>query len=400
MKAYPINNISSNNYINDDVFIFEDLFFYPKNLSFQDSHIKILRNWNIDKIYSNGDLLTKENKEIKETVQNEKEKYLEDLFDVPEEGATDLQEVKEVKGEKTDDQKILTLSSEEDLKETYKKWIIMTVGFFNNIITTRDINKEQVINLLRDIRNAIKKDKNKILMLFGVPIEGISYIYRKTIETTILAFILAESMNLTEFAISNLGIATLFHDLGMIKIPKPILQKTGQLTPEEVTIIQNHTIIGYKYLKEVNYSVIIASGALQHHERIDGKGYPNKIPAEKITDIAKIISVVDAYCAAISDKPFKDPLHAKDAVQDLLKSGGTAYDPNVLRELVKNISFYPIGSFVLLSNGMPAKVIGASGVAMRPIVKTIILENTENKEGEEIDLSKRQDLYIKGVYRK
>ncbi|HOJ64745.1 MAG TPA: HD domain-containing protein [Spirochaetota bacterium] len=400
MKAYPINNISSNNYINDDVFIFEDLFFYPKNLSFQDSHIKILRNWNIDKIYSNGDLLTKENKEIKETVQNEKEKYLEDLFDVPEEGATDLQEVKEVKGEKTDDQKIVTLSSEEDLKETYKKWIIMTVGFFNNIITTRDINKEQVINLLRDIRNAIKKDKNKILMLFGVPIEGISYIYRKTIETTILAFILAESMNLTEFAISNLGIATLFHDLGMIKIPKPILQKTGQLTPEEVTIIQNHTIIGYKYLKEVNYSVIIASGALQHHERIDGKGYPNKIPAEKITDIAKIISVVDAYCAAISDKPFKDPLHAKDAVQDLLKSGGTAYDPNVLRELVKNISFYPIGSFVLLSNGMPAKVIGASGVAMRPIVKTIILENTENKEGEEIDLSKRQDLYIKGVYRK
>lgn len=392
MKAYPVNNLSTNNYINEDVYIFEDLFFYPKNFPFRDYHIKLLRNWNIEKVYSNGDLLVSNNKEQ----LNEKERFLEDVFGNPEENDTSsLEELKEEKKEETK-----KVSVEEDLKETYKKWIIMTVGFFNNIITTRDINKEHVINLLKDIRNAINKDKNKILMLFGTPIEGISYIYRKTIETTILAFIIAESMNLTEFAISNLGIATLFHDLGMIKIPKPILQKTGQLTPEEIAIIQNHTIIGYKYLKEVNYSVIIASGALQHHERIDGKGYPNRILGEKITDIAKIISVVDAYCAAISDKPFKDPIHAKDAVQDLLKSGGTAYDPNILKELVKNISFYPIGSLILLSNGVPAKVIGTSGVAMRPIVKTIILENTQVKEGEEIDLSKRQDLYIKGVYKK
>jgi len=402
MKNYSINTLSEKTYFTDDVYIFEDLFLYPKNFPFQNFHIKLLRNWNIEQVYSDGEIGTIEQKDSNKEIKSEKDKYLEDLFGSPEEEGSELEELSEDKKEQniTQDEQKSTLSVEEDFKERYKKWIIMTVSFFNNIITTRDINKEHVVNLLKEIRSAINKDKNKLLMLFGIPIEGISYIYRKTIETTVLAFILAESMNLTEFAISNLGIATLFHDLGMIKIPKPILQKTDQLTPEELTIIQNHTIIGYKYLKEVNYSVIIASGALQHHERIDGKGYPNKILGEKITDIAKIISVVDAYCAAISYKPFKDPIHAKDAIQDLLKSGGTAYDPNILKELVKNISFYPIGSLILLSNGLPAKVIGTSGVAMRPIVKTIILEGTQNKEGEVIDLSKRQDLYIKGVYKR
>ncbi|HQJ05096.1 MAG TPA: metal-dependent phosphohydrolase, partial [Spirochaetota bacterium] len=74
--------------------------------------------------------------------------------------------------------------------------------------------------------------------------------------------------------------------------------------------------------------------------------------------------------------------------------------PAILRELVKNISFYPVGSLIRLSNGIPAKVIGTSGVAMRPIVRTIILNSSGATEGEIIDLSKRNDLYIKGVFKK
>jgi HD-GYP domain-containing protein (c-di-GMP phosphodiesterase class II) len=220
--------------------------------------------------------------------------------------------------------------------------------------------------------------------------------HRKTIETTILSLILADSMDITDFASTNLMFATLYHDLGMLKISKDILQKKAALTKEEIIEIQNHTIYGYKYLRDTGYSAIIASGALQHHERIDGKGYPNHVTNEKITDIAKIIAIVDAYCAAIADKPFKDPLHAKEAVQDLLKRGGAAYDANILKELVKNISFYPIGSFVVLSNDSPAEVIGTSGVAMRPVVKIV----TKNGYGETIDLSKHNDIYIKGIYSK
>lgn len=411
MNTVSITNLNSGSYSTEDIFIFENLFFYPKNLPVSESHIKILKNWNVENVFTNGNLLKVEKNEIPKEGIN---KLLEDLFENNETESSD--NVSQNNPDKTNE-KDKTNSSNSDgksnpqnesivtnvnepFKDAYKKWILMTVNFFNDIVSKKTLDKEKVLGLLKEIKQTLAFNKNDALMMFGKPIEGISYIYTKTIETTILSFILAESMNLIDYAASNLAIATLFHDLGMIKIPKPILQKTGPLTKEELTVVQNHTIIGFKYLKEINYSVIIASGSLQHHERIDGKGYPNRVSADKITEIAKIIAVVDAYCAAIADKPFKDPLHAKDAVQDLLKSGGTAYDPAILKELVKNISFYPVGSLIQLSNGIPAKVIGTSGVAMRPIIRTIILNSNGATEGEIIDLSKRNDLYIKGVFKK
>ena len=107
----------------------------------------------------------------------------------------------------------------------------------------------------------------------------------------------------------------------MLRIPKAILDKNGPLTPEEYKIMQNHTIIGFNLIRDIRYSAIIASGALQHHERIDGTGYPERKKADQITNIGKIVAILDAYSAAISKKTFKTPVHAKEAIQDLLKLG-------------------------------------------------------------------------------
>ncbi|HQJ04874.1 MAG TPA: HD domain-containing protein, partial [Spirochaetota bacterium] len=324
MNAVPITNLNSGSYSTEDIFIFENLFFYPKNLPVSESHINILKNWNVENVFTNGNLLKAEKDEIPKEGAN---KLLEDLFDndeneSPEKAPENVNKAGEKSKINSSNPEVkssvksesIVTNVNEPFKDAYKKWILMTVNFFNDIVSKKTLDKEKVLGLLKEIKQTISFNKNDALMMFGRPIEGISYIYTKTIETTILSFILAESMNLVDYAVSNLAIATLFHDLGMIKIPKPILQKTGPLTKEELTVVQNHTIIGFKYLKEINYSVIIASGSLQHHERVDGKGYPNRVSADKITEIAKIIAVVDAYCSAIADKPFKDPLHAKDAV--------------------------------------------------------------------------------------
>lgn len=387
MNGIPITQISTNKFFSEDSYIFENLFFIPKNLPIMDYHINLLKRWNIENIYSEGILLDIP----KEKTGDEESAELEDLFSSSE-NVIDVNsaEISPVKEE------IPAIKGESEFLVVYKRWIINTISFFNSILTSKTIDKEKVLNLINEIKSTVKTKKNEVLKMFGKPIEGIPHFYRKTIETVVLAYIMAESMNITEFACSNLLFATLFHDIGMLKVPKEILQKKETLSDTDHQEIQNHTIYGYKFLREVGYSAIIASGALQHHERIDGKGYPNKVPADKITEIAKIIAVVDAYCAAISDKPFKDPLHAKEAVQDLLRSGGTAYDPSILRELVKNISFYPIGSFILLSNGLPAEIWDISGVAMRPLVRLI----TKEGYGEIIDLSKNNDIYIKGIYQK
>jgi HD-GYP domain-containing protein (c-di-GMP phosphodiesterase class II) len=399
MNSISINDIKPGNVFTEDSYVLEDLFFMPKNLPVHDYHLKLLREWKIKEIFTTGTIssqgmskIIKEKQNIKNVIDgafnNDASKIIKEKLNIKNNDTLLNIESQNINRE------ALLDSGVKSFVEIYKSWIKTIQKIFNDVMIN-DVNKEMVKNFILDIIKAINKNRNNALMLFGRKFGNIYYVYNQTIETIILAYIIGDGLNLTQLSLSNLTIATLFHDVGMVKIPKPIIEKKEKLTQQEIEIIQNHTNIGYKYLRSAGYSAIIASGALQHHERIDGKGYPNGLLPDKVTGIAKIISIVDAYCAAIASKPFKEsPQHAKEAIQDLLRQGGTAYDPSILKELIKNISFYPIGSLILLSNDVPAQVVGTSGVAMKPIIKEL------NESEKVIDLSKTNDVYIKGLYQK
>jgi HD-GYP domain-containing protein (c-di-GMP phosphodiesterase class II) len=355
-----------------------------------------LNKWNIDTINTAGEVT---DKKINKIVDSNKEKKLVNPMDMIQGGNQDSEDREN--GTIEDNQEIteqkLLDSSVKSFIEVYKYWIKTSVNIFNDVIINRDVDKNKVRNFILEIIQTVNKNRNNALMIFGKKFEGVPYLHPKTIETIILAYIIGDSLCLSQLAISNLGIATLFHDIGMLKIPKSILEKPAKLNENEIKVINSHTNIGYKLLREVKYSAIIASGALQHHERIDGKGYPNRLTPDKVTEIAKIIAVVDAYCAAIATKPFTTShMHQKEVIQDLLRSGGTKYEPTILKELIKNISFYPIGSLVLLSSNKPARVVGTSGMAMKPIVRELSKEGP----GTVIDLSKSNNIYIKDLYTK
>jgi len=402
MKAISVNDLKPGNAFTEDSFILNDLFFLPKNLPLIDYHIKLLNNWEIADILSEGDLSKEGMKKIiaeQSILENATNKTLEKESLVK----STIQQKLHENNDNFDDsfqtninRTALLDGNIKNFFELYKSWIKKIIKIFNDVLIN-NIDKDYVHNFILEIINTVNKNRNNALMLFGEKFEGIFYVYTQTIETIILAYIIGDGLKLSQLSLSNLAMATLFHDIGMLKISKSILDKKDKLTDEEIKIVQNHTNIGYKYLRAAGYSAIIASGALQHHERMDGKGYPSGLLPDKVTGIAKIISVVDAYCAAISVKPFKESTqHAKEVIQDLLRQGGTAYDPAILKELIKNISFYPIGSLVLLSINKPARVVGTSGIAMKPIVKTI----DESGEGKIINLSKTNDVYIKGLYTK
>ncbi len=401
MNSILVNQLSEGSTFTDDCFIFEDLFFLPKNFPLHKYHMNLLKKWDATNILTEGNFsLGSMNKIVDEKV--EKSVEIEKYFD-KEDGLPELPIIEEkvtendMKGKKPDISTALLDSAVKSFVEIYKQWIKETINLFNQIILFKDIDKEKVRNFIMDIINLTNKNRNNALIIFGKKFEGVLYVYSQTIETIILSSIIGSSMNMSQLAVSNLAISALFHDIGMIKIPREMLEKDGPLNIDEISVMRSHTTIGYKLLRDANYSAIIASGALQHHERIDGKGYPNKLTQDKITDVAKTIAVADAYCAAIASKPFrKSPAHAKEVILELLKAGGSAYSPTVLKELIKNISFYPIGSLVLLSNDLPARVVGNSGVAMKPIVRII----SKDSEGGIIDLSKRDDIYIKDMYEK
>ena len=121
--------------------------------------------------------------------------------------------------------------------------------------------------------------------------------------------------------------AALLHDVGMISVPEEIINKPGKLTSEEYNIVQGHAMFGSKILHSITEYPSLSIGAMYHHERYDGKGYPTKMKGEDIPEIARIIAVADAYDAMTSKRSYRDPIPQQSVREEIVKGAGTQFDP-------------------------------------------------------------------------
>lgn len=120
------------------------------------------------------------------------------------------------------------------------------------------------------------------------------------------------------------------HDVGKIGIPKSVLNKPGKLTDEEYEIIKSHTVKGYDVLKDISIMPELAVGAQSHHERPDGKGYPNHLKAGQIPRVAQIIAVADCFDAMYSNRPYRSRMNFEKAVSIIKEVSGTQLTPDVV----------------------------------------------------------------------
>ena len=129
--------------------------------------------------------------------------------------------------------------------------------------------------------------------------------------------------------------AALLHDVGKIGVPLEIINKVGKLTDEEYEEIKKHPVLGYQILSSIQQAPYLAEGARYHHERYDGRGYPDGVKGVDIPVIARIIAVADAYDAMTSVRSYRDPL-TKQAVKEELRRGiGTQFDPTFARIMLR-----------------------------------------------------------------
>ena len=119
----------------------------------------------------------------------------------------------------------------------------------------------------------------------------------------------------------------LLHDVGKIGIAESIINKAGKLTDEEFAAIKQHPVLGAQILKSINEYPDLIIGARYHHERYDGRGYPDKLKGEDIPEIARIISVADAYDAMTSKRSYRDPIPQQSVREEIVKGAGTQFDP-------------------------------------------------------------------------
>ncbi|WP_410510952.1 HD-GYP domain-containing protein [Paenibacillus sp. BR2-3] len=217
------------------------------------------------------------------------------------------------------------------------------------------------------------------------------YTYRHNIAVGILSTLLGKWLKLEPEELSMLTIAATLHDIGKIMIPAEILTKTGPLTDKEFQYMKKHTTIGYELIRDtVGTSHMQALVALQHHERMDGSGYPFGVMGHRITDFSKIVAVADVFHAMISDRLYRKASPLYEVLKQMSDSVFGKLDPYICRVFMDKLMQSMIGNEVELTDGRVGRIILIlPHDPIRPLV---------NIEEDFIDLSKERKLGIVRVF--
>lgn len=149
--------------------------------------------------------------------------------------------------------------------------------------------------------------------------------------------LMGEELNLSHSEKTELAYAGRMHDIGKITIPDEILKKADKLTAEEWTIMKTHTTNGYQILRSADQYSRLAEYALTHHERMDGKGYPQGLKGDQIPLFSRIIAIVDAYEAMTSDRPYRKAFDKNVAMEELKRCAGTQFDRQLVEIFINKV---------------------------------------------------------------
>ncbi|MCQ4087745.1 HD-GYP domain-containing protein [Saccharibacillus sp. JS10] len=213
------------------------------------------------------------------------------------------------------------------------------------------------------------------------------YMYHHAVLCALTSYMLARWMNVPQKNWIQVALAGLLHDIGKVKIEPNILHKPDQLAAEEKLEMKNHTTYGYHILKNataLQEGVLLAT--LQHHERVDGSGYPFGSTGEKLHIYSKIVAVADIFHAMTLDRRYQGSTSPYLVLEQLEKDSFGKLDPTIVRTLIKHTTQLSLGTRVKLSNRKMGEIVYADAhQPTRPIVSS---------NGEIINLIQDRQLYI------
>jgi HD-GYP domain-containing protein (c-di-GMP phosphodiesterase class II) len=275
---------------------------------------------------------------------------------------------------------------EDIIKPTLRQEAISTIKeAFSNItrITVADKFSKKYSKYFNNIQNMAENlieniFSNNDIMLSLVDIRSMNnYLYSHSVNVAIVSLVLGIALKLPKRQLQHLCIGALLHDVGKSFIPREILMKETELELEESLILQQHSTLGYKYLSDTyDLSAHSKMIVLQHHERPDGLGYPNKLTNDQINTLSKIVSIANAYDTLSAGRPNKKAMFPSDVLEFLMSNAGRMFDYDMVNTFCKIVIPFSKGTLVELSNGDIAVVQETlPNFPLRPIVKIIKSSN-------------------------
>jgi len=242
----------------------------------------------------------------------------------------------------------------------------------------------------------LQRNRDAMIMLSNL-LSVDHYLYMHSLNVCVYTTLLGMAYGYDSEELTTLGMGALLHDVGKTQISTDVLFKPGKLSEAEYEEMRRHTERGYYLLKdEPNIPLVAAHCAYQHHERLDGSGYPRGLRGDQIHPYAKWIGIVDSYDAMTSHRIYKQAMLPHEAVDALYAGSGTLYETSMLKLFRDKVAIYPIGITVKLSSGQTGVVVDInSASAHRPVVRVLTDEaGNELKQPYDLDLSKQLSVMV------
>lgn len=366
MKNIKVSDLKAGMKFTRPVFIDEKNMFVPNNVEIRQKDLDRLVKWGIENVSTEGteasdapDLL-------------EPEEMLEDVADSDSAGS---------------------------LLQDLTKAVALTNNIFDETQNNKAIDKGEIVAVVETLTRAGEQSKDAAIAFVLQGDRSSTSLGLNAVNCCLLSIIIGSLVELEAGRMKILATAALLHDIGMVKVPDAIIQKTANLTADEIKQMRTHTLHTYQIIvKGLGYPEEIGLIALQHHERWDGKGYPRKMAGKNIAVEARILTVADSFEAMVKERPHRNSMIAYTAMRQLLNDNSKRFDPEILKHFIRIVGIYPIGSFILLNNGSIGRVIKVNESApLRPAVRLLIDKNGKKYEGDEeavLDLVSEKDIFV------
>ena len=352
MDTITADSLHENLTFTGDLMIDSTFVLLPQTAPVTNELIKALKEWEFDSFYCEGNLSLGGDIGISVSTGADDPKEDKNAPKIGESLKAAIERSKNIQLDNSDKARM------DMVQKVYEEYMNYIESVFTHYATHKEIDQDDLSETVKELCVFIKENKRFILRVNPAECSPTkNFLVTHSMRTTVLAIAIALQLHMPLSKMIDLGVTSILHEIGMLRLPPQIYMTDKKLTPGERSQILKHPVLGYTIVKDLNFPLNIQLGVLEHHEKENGTGYPQKKAGDKISNNAKIISVACSYEAISSPRSYKTGRSTFEAIVELLQNRERSYDDSIIRGLLYTVSLFPIGSYVYLSNRKIAQVI-------------------------------------------